>query len=144
MDVEVNYLAILLAAASSMVVGSVWYAQGVFGKTWAKLAKVDTSKKVKASDMTVLLGLTFLASLVTAYILAHVAFLSNNFFQNDFMQDTLTTAFWLWLGFTAARILTHDLFEGRRKKLTLLTFGNEFITVMVMALIIGAMGHPGV
>jgi hypothetical protein len=76
--------------------------------------------------------------------LAHVAFLSNNFFQNEFMQDTLTTAFWLWLGFTAARILTHDLFEGRRKKLTLLTFGNEFVTVMVMALIIGAMGHPGV
>ena len=33
MDVEVNYLAVLLAAASSMVVGSIWYAKPVFGNT---------------------------------------------------------------------------------------------------------------
>lgn len=144
MDVSVNYLAVLLAAASSMVVGSIWYAQGVFGKTWAKLAKVNMNKKVSGSEMTRLLGLTFLASLVTAYILAHVAFLSNEFFRNDFIQDALTTAFWLWLGLTAARIYTHDLFEGRPGKLTLLSAGNELTTLLVMGLIIGAMGHPGV
>ncbi len=142
MDVSVNYLAVFLAGASSMVVGSIWYANGVFGKTWSKLAKVDMNKKVKAGDMAWLMGTTFVASLVTAYILAHVAFLSNQFFKNEFLQDALMTGFWLWLGFTAARIYTHDLFEGRRKKLTMLTFGNEFVTIMVMALIIGLMGYP--
>lgn len=141
MDVSVNYLAIFLAAASSMVVGSIWYAQGVFGKTWAKLAKVDMSKDVKGSDMTVLLGLTFLASLVTAYVLAHVAFLSNQFFKNDFIQDALMTAFFLWLGLTAARMYTYDLFEGRPSKLTLLSVGNELTTLLVMALVIGGMGY---
>jgi hypothetical protein len=144
MDVSVNYLAVFLAAASSMVVGSIWYANGVFGKTWAKLAKVDMGKKVSGSQMAVLLGLTFVASLVTAYVLAHVAFLSNEHFQNAFIQDTLSTAFWLWLGLTAARIFTHDLFEGRPSKLTLLSVGNELATLLVMALIIGGMGHPGV
>ena len=142
MDVSINYLAVFLAAVSSMVVGSIWYSQSVFGKTWAKLAKVDISGRAKMSEMTVLLGMTFVASLVTAYILAHVAFLSNNFFQNDFLQDTLSTAFWLWLGFTAARVFTHDIFEGRRKKLTLLTLGNELVTIVVMALVIGSMGLP--
>lgn len=142
MDVSVNYLAVFLAGASSMVVGSIWYANGVFGKTWSKLAKVDMSKNSKGSDVAVMLTLTFVASLVTAFVLAHVAFLSNQFFKNEFLQDTLSTAFWLWLGLTAARIYTHDLFEGRRKKLTLLTFGNEFVTIMVMAVIIGLMGYP--
>lgn len=140
MEVEVNALAVFLAAASSMVVGSIWYAQGVFGRTWAKLAKVDMSKKVSATQMTYLMGTVFVASLITAYVLAHVTYLSNQFFGNSFLQDAVSTGFWLWLAFTAARIYTHDAFEGRRKKLTLLNFGNEFVTIMVMALIIGAMG----
>ena len=137
MDVQVNYLAVLLAAASSRVVGSVWYSKGVFGDLWAKLAKVDMSRKPKTSEMTWLLGSTFVASLVTAYILAHVTFLSHNFFNNSFLQDALSTGFWLWLGFTAARIYVHDAFEGRRKKLTLLNFAHELVTIEVMALIIG-------
>ncbi len=140
MEAEINYLAVLLAGVGSMVVGSIWYAKGVFGDTWAKLAKVDMSKQVNSSEMVKLMGLTFLASLVTAYVLAHVSYLSNQFFRNDFLQDALTTGFWVWLGFTAMRFWTHDMFEGRRKKLTLLNAGNEFATVMVMALVIGLIG----
>lgn len=138
--VEINYMAVFLAAASSMIVGSIWYSMGVFGKTWAKLARVDMNKKTSGGEMTRLLGLTFIASLVTAYVLAHVAFLSHDYFQNSFMQDAVSTGFWVWLGFTFARMLTHDLFEGRRKKLTLLNAGNEFVTIMVMALVIGLVG----
>lgn len=140
MEVQVNYLAVFLAAASSMVVGSIWYAQSVFGKQWAKLAKVDMSKEVKPGQMGFLLGSTFVASLVTAYVLAHVAYLSSQFFSKDLMESALTTAFWLWLGFTAARLYVHDAFEGRRKKLTGLNALHELVTFMVMAAIIGAIG----
>jgi len=144
MDVQVNYLAVFLAATSSMVVGSIWYSKSAFYERWARLAKVKPIPGFKGSDMAVLLGMTFVASLVTAYILAHVSFLSNDFFRNNFLQDALTTAFWLWLGLTAARVFTHDLFENRPRQLTLLTVSNELVTLLVMALIIGAMGHPGV
>jgi uncharacterized protein DUF1761 len=143
MNVDVNYLAVFLAAASTMVVGSIWYARGVFGNVWAKLAKVNMDRKVKPAEMVYMMGGTFLVSLVTAYVLAHVAFLSNNYFQNSFLQDTLTTAFWVWLGFTAARFFTHDAFEGRRKKLTLLNVVHELITFMVMGLVIGLLGING-
>lgn len=140
MQIEINYLAVLLAGLSSMVVGSIWYARGVFGDTWAKLAKVDLNKQADSGKMATIMGLTFLASLVTAYVLAHISYLSNQFFGNDFLQDSLTTGFWVWLGFTALRFWTHDMFEGRRKKLTLLNAGNEFATIMVMALVIGLVG----
>lgn len=140
MDVEVNYLAVFLAGVSSMVVGSIWYAQGVFGATWAKLAKVKIDKNMGGDQMFKLLGLTFLASLVTAYVLAHVSYLSNQFFQNDFLQDALTTAFWMWLGFTALRFWTHDMFEGRPGKLTILNVCNELTTLIVMALVVGLFG----
>ncbi len=123
---------------SSMVVGSIWYARGVFGNTWIKLAKIDLKKP--GYPMWVPLVATAVVSLITAYILAHVAFLSNKFFGNSFLQDSLTTAFWLWLGFTAARFITHDAFEGRPWKLTLLTISHEFVTILIMAAIIGLMG----
>jgi hypothetical protein len=137
MDVQVNYLAVFLAMASSMVVGSVWYARPVFGNLWIKLAKVDMSKT--GSAVKPILA-TAVVSLITAYVLAHVAFLSNQYFGNSFLQDSLSTAFWLWLGFTAARFITHDAFEGRPVKLTALNLGNEFVTIMVMGLIIGLFG----
>jgi Flp pilus assembly protein protease CpaA len=137
MSVDINYLAVLLAAASSMVVGSIWYARGVFGATWAKLAKVNMDRTPKTGELVWLLGSTFVASLVTAYVLAHVTFLAHDFFDNSFLSDALQTGFWLWLGFTAARIYVHDAFEGRRKKLTLLNFAHELVTIELMALIIG-------
>ena len=138
MDVEVNAYGVLLAALSSMVVGSIWYAKPAFGKAWIKLAKVDEKKAAKGASKAI--TITFLLSIVTAYVLAHVAYLSNQYFENTFMQDTLTTAFWMWLGFVAARIATHDIFEMRRKKLTAITLGNEFVTIMVMGLMIGFAG----
>lgn len=137
-NVEVNYLAVVLATLSTMVVGSVWYTKAVFGKLWIKLAKIDEKAMNKAGVYPILI--TLVVSFITAYVLAHVAYLSNQFFNNSFLQDSLTTAFWVWLGFTAARIITHDAFEVRRKKLTLITIGHELVTFLVMGLIIGLMG----
>lgn len=139
MDVQINNVAVVLAMLSSMVVGSVWYAQSVFGKKWARLAKVDMSKGDR-SDVWKPIVTTMVVSLITAYVLAHVTYLSNQFFGNSYLQDALTTAFWLWLGLTAARFVTHDAFEGRPMQLTVLTLGNELATIMLMGLVIGLMG----
>lgn len=140
MEVDVNYVAVFLAAISSMAVGATWYSLGVFGSLWIKLANVKINKTMTAADNVRIYGLTFLASLIMAYVLAHVTFLSNDFFGGSFLSSALSTAFWLWLGFTAVRFMTHDLFEGRPAKLTLLTVGSELATVLLMALIIGLMG----
>ena len=138
MEVQVNYMAVILAMLSSMVVGSIWYAQAAFGKTWAKLAKVDMSKAGENAFKPI--AITAVVSLVTAYVLAHVSYLSNYYFQNSFMQDSLATAFWMWLGFTAARFITHDAFEGRPAKLTAINVTHELVTFLLMGLVIGLMG----
>jgi flagellar biosynthesis protein FlhB len=119
MSVDVNMWAVLLAAVSSMVVGSLWYLPATFGNTWQRLAKVkmvDRSKMTPGS-MVWVYGSVFVASLVTAYVLALVTGLYNNFFNDSFMSD--------------------DTFEMRRKKLTLLNAAHELVTILVMALIIG-------
>lgn len=138
MEVQINIWAVLLAMVSSMVVGSIWYSQSVFGKLWIKLAKIDMKKD--GGSVFKPIAITIVVSFITAYVLAHVTYLSHRFFHDSFLQDALSTAFWVWLGFTAARIITHDAFEGRPVKLTLLTISHEFVTLMIMGLIIGLMG----
>ncbi|CAN5381519.1 DUF1761 domain-containing protein [soil metagenome] len=137
MSVEINWLAVALAALSSMVVGSIWYAEGVFGKSWMQMTKSKMGKGSTPSQMAWIYGSVFVASLVTAYILAHVTFLSHSFFGNSYLTDALYTGFWLWLGFTATRFYVHDTFEERRKKLTVMNTAHELVTIMVMALTIG-------
>ena len=135
MNVEVNYLAVVLAMVSSMVVGAVWYAKPVFGKDWAKMVGLTDKKMQEGAAQA--MGITVVVSLVTAYVLAHVSFLSNQYFGNSFLQDSLTTAFWLWLGLTAARFITHDAFERRPAKLTLMNVAHELVTLLVMGGVIG-------
>ncbi|HEX6258413.1 MAG TPA: DUF1761 domain-containing protein [Candidatus Saccharimonadales bacterium] len=136
MEVAVNWWAIVLAALSSMAVGSIWYAKSTFGKEWMRLIG-KTEKQLNQTMWPIVI--TLLVSFVTAFVLAHVTYLSNKFFGNSFLQDALSTAFWLWLGLVAARFLTHDLFENRPLKLTVMNIGHELITLLVMALIIGLM-----
>jgi hypothetical protein len=138
MEVAINWLGVVLAMLSTMVIGSIWYARGVFGNRWAKLAKVNLGGN--RNDVWKPILITAVVSLITAYVLAHVTYLSYVFFGNSFLMSALTTAFWMWLGFTAARFITHDAFEGRPMQLTALNIGNELVTLMVMGLVIGLVG----
>jgi len=141
MSVDINYWAVLLAAMSSMVVGSLWYMPAAFGKSWMKLTGVKPDRKnMKPGKMAWMYGSVFVASLVTAYVLANITFLTQRFYGYSFLGAALATALWLWLGFTALRLYIHDTFEERSWKLTVLNGAHELLTVLIMALIIGAMG----
>jgi hypothetical protein len=131
----------LLAAVSTMVVGSLWYGKVGFGNVWMKLSGSKPDPDFNSKKATILYGGAFLLSLITAYILAHFAYLAHDFYGNGWVQDSVTTAILAWLGFTAARIAMHDQFEQRRKKLTVLNATHELVTLVVMGLIIGLL-HP--
>ncbi|PRY70004.1 uncharacterized protein DUF1761 [Glaciihabitans tibetensis] len=132
---EINYWAVLLATASSMVVGSIWYTPRVFGNYWMKAANVTPSGN--SSDAVRPIVITLFVSFVTAWVLAGAAFIADDFYGGAFLADTLVTAIVLWAGFTAARFATHDAFDGRPAGLTVLNIAHEFVTIVIMALIIG-------
>lgn len=140
MQVVINNWAIFAAALSSMLVGSLWYMPAVLGRPWVALTGRHLEERPGGYEMGVMYGGAFVASLITAYVIAYAAFLLNYFSHGTFLVDALSIAFWLWLGLTATRIYIHDTFEGRPGKLTLLTVSHELITVLIMGLIIGLMG----
>ncbi len=139
MDVQVNLWAVLAATVSSMVVGSIWYMPNVFGSSWEKLSKIKL--KDMAANPAKAYSLTLVASFLTAFVLAHMAYLSDMFYDGTFFKNAVTTAFWVWLGFTGTRMLVHDLFENRPTKLTVINAAHELVTLLVMGAIIGWL-HP--
>ncbi|HWS49558.1 MAG TPA: DUF1761 domain-containing protein [Microbacterium sp.] len=132
---EINYWAVLLATASSMLVGSIWYAPKVFGTRWSKLANVDMDKP--ASSATMAIVTTVIVSFITAWVLAGATAIAWHFYGGSFFWGAVITAVTLWAGFTAARFITHDAFEGRPTALTTMNIAHELVTLLVMAILIG-------
>lgn len=138
---EINYWAVLLATVSSMIVGSIWYARKVFGNRWAKLANVDIDRP--GSSAVIPIVVTIIVSFLTAWVLAGAIAIAWHFYGGGYLLAALGTALILWVGFIAARFITHDAFEGRPASLTILNIAHELATVLVMALIIGAWPPTG-
>jgi hypothetical protein len=135
---EINIWGVLLATLSSMVIGSVWYTPKVFGNYWMRVAKVTPGGEARDAVKPILI--TLVVSFISAWVLAGSAAISQNFYGGNFLANTLITALILWAGFTAARFITHDAFEGRPAGLTILNCAHELVTLLVMALIIGLFG----
>lgn len=62
---QINFLAVLAAAVSALVVGFVWYNPKVFGNAWMKAADM-TEEKMKGANM----GKIFTMALIFAALLA--------------------------------------------------------------------------
>ena len=134
---HINFLAVLLAAISSMVVGTIWYLPSVFGDRWQAKTNVDPNKpKNKALVYT----LAFLSAAVTAVVLAGATSVAAGELGGSFLVVALATASVLWLGFTAATGAVHALFEGRSPVIFAINSGHTLVTVLVMAVIIGLLG----
>jgi hypothetical protein len=65
---HVNYLAVVVSAISSFLLGGLWYSPKLFGPTW-QLAAGDTRKKGEGHPAKIF-GVSFLFALVAAYAYA--------------------------------------------------------------------------
>lgn len=141
--VPINYLAVLAAAIVSMAIGFFWYSQMAFGKAWMKEKGMDKMSQVemkkKQKEMGPWYGLTFVTALVTAYVLAHIMFLSHNFFQYSEVQTGLSSAFWLWLGFIMPVQLSGQIFGDKNWKLLGIDTGYQLVSILAMGVVIGLM-----
>ena len=103
LNFEVNYIAVVVAAIASFVIGFLWYGP-IFGKVWMKLnsmGKADV-EKAKKKGMAFPMPLNLVGTLVTAFVVA-VLILSLDF--AGYVGGAVGLAFWVWLGFFATTTL---------------------------------------
>ncbi|QKJ29850.1 DUF1761 domain-containing protein [Mucilaginibacter mali] len=125
----INWLAVIVAALSSFMVGGIWYSPKVFGNTWMKdtgLSQDEIRKGNKARAF----GMTAFFSLIMSANLA--AFLA---------APTTTTgaqAGFLAGVWTFSAIAIHSLFELRSWRLIFINGGYSVVSLVLMGAILGA------
>lgn len=135
MNVEVNYLTVVLAGVVSMVVGFLWYSPMLLGKPWMEaMGMSEETLKKGQKEMGKYYGLSFVVALITAYVLSHVMGLSTNFFHYSKLTTGLTTAFWMWLGFIMPVQLTSEIFGGKRWKLFGINTAYQLVSMLAMGI----------
>jgi hypothetical protein len=137
MNVDINYFSLVLAGVASMIVGFIWYSPMLFGNSWMKLSgyTADSLKKAQ-KEMGKWYGISFVLSLISAYVLSHIMILSENFFGYSQLSTGLTTAFWMWLGFVMPVQLTDQIFGSKKWKLFIINTGYQLTALLLMAVIV--------
>jgi hypothetical protein len=129
-EVSINYLAVLVAGVSAMVIGGIWYAKPVFGRKWQQMLKLDEAKMKQGAPMA--LGGMFVLALVTAYVLAHIV----DYAQSTDWMGGLQAGAWVWLGFVVSSVAGNNLFERRPWGPVWIFLGNQLVTLLTMGVIL--------
>lgn len=137
MMVQVNYLAVLIAATASMGIGFLWYSPIILGKQWMK-EKGFTSESLKKAqkEMSALYGLSFVLALVTAFVLSHVMTMAQNFFNYSELMTGASSAFWMWLGFIMPVQATATIFGNKNWKLFGIDTGYQLVSILAMGIVL--------
>ena len=127
---RVNYVAVLVAALSSFLIGGLWYSPILFARAWMREAGLDEAR-LRAKVATVFAG-AFVLALVIALNLAL------------FLGEHATIAWGAGagalagIGWAATSLATVFLFERRSLMLIVIDGGYLAVSYTVMGAIIGA------
>jgi hypothetical protein len=132
----IRLVPVFVAAIATMVVGFIWYSPMLFAKPWTILMGYDPNDKAKMDEMRKaagkMYGLSFVASLVSAFVLAKIIDVTS---VNTALYG-MKVAFAVWLGFVTTVQLTGALFGRQPTKLYLINTGYQLVCYLVMGAIL--------
>lgn len=135
---HLNFLAVLVAAFSTMLVGFLWYSRVLFAKPWMKEMGYDPSDKGKAQEMRKSAGPAYAGSLVASLVSAFVLALFLHWTRGQGAQAGAMAGFHVWLGFVATVQFTGALFAKQSMKLFAINTGYQLACYVLMGAILGA------
>jgi hypothetical protein len=126
-----NWLAIAVAAAANVIVGSIYYAPPVMGNTWLKLLGKRREQLGQAGPSY---GLVIVSAVITSAVLAYFINQANL----HTLGGGLLAGLLAWVGFIATSTAVGYVFEKRPFALFAVNTGAQLITLVVMGAILGA------
>lgn len=133
---SLNWLAILVAAISTMVVGFLWYSPILFAKPWMREMGYDPNDKAKTQEMQKSAGPAYAGSFVASLLSAFTLALILHGMRAENLHFGLTLSFHVWLGFVATVQLTGALFMKQSMKLFAINTGYQLVCYLVMGAIL--------
>ncbi len=134
MDITINYLAVLVAAITSMIVGYLWYGP-LFGRQWRHLMGM-TKEAMSQKSMTQTYTIMFISVLVMAGVLAHNLVFGSAFLNLSGVTAGIQVGFWNWLGFVVPVSLGTVLWDKKPWKLWFIDAGYYLVVMVKMGIIL--------
>lgn len=132
---QINWLAVLLAFVSSMVIGFVWYMPAVLGRRWMQaIGKTEDDLKNIDGGAGIWVPM-MLAAAVTSILLA---ILLSALDISTFWAGAVF-ALIIAVVFRAGGHVIHNGFAGRPSTVTVIDSGHDILAMTVAGAIIGAM-----
>jgi hypothetical protein len=126
---QLNYLAVLVSALSTFLIGGLWYSPAAFGKAWMR-ENGFTEESLKGGNMLKIFGVSFLLAIISAVNLA--------MFMGPENKPAMG-ALWGFLagaGWVATFVGTHYLFERKSFTLFLINAGYSIVALTLMGVIL--------
>lgn len=135
LGVEINWLSVLVVAVINFIIGFLWYGP-LFGKQWMKAMKFTSAdiKKGKEKGMAGPMVISFITSLITAFILAVFVGLAGA----SSIVDGAFVGILVWLGFFLTTAIGSMLWEGKSSSLFFLNTTYDIVRFIIMAAILAA------
>lgn len=134
---EVNFLAVGLAALAAFFLGFLWYTV-IFAKSWQELIGMGSKGSGKGStNETPNLGRLLVGSLILEIIMAYM--LASFIGTDATMMTGLHYGLVVGLGWVGLAFGVNYMYEGKPLKLWLINAGYNAVVFSVMGAIIGAM-----
>jgi hypothetical protein len=129
---EVNWLAVIIAAVGSFIIGFLWFGP-IFGKKWMELMKFTPEhiEEGKKKGMMMSMIVSLISSVVTAFVyfsLASALLLSG-------YGELLMLSVLFWIAFVLPPILNGSLWEGKSWSLFWMTSIQILVSLVFMALV---------
>jgi hypothetical protein len=135
---HLNWLAVLVAAISTMVVGFVWYSPLLFAKPWMREMGYDPDDKTKVQEMQKSAGPAYFGSLIAGFLSAFTLALFFHWLRVQDLHLGLMAGFHIWLGFVATVQFTGALFSKQSMKLFAINTGYQLVCYLSMSAILAA------
>ena len=135
MDIQINWLATFVALVASMILAKLWFSPRAFGPIWRELTRITPADSKKAGKGPI--TLTLFANAITVWALAAVVYMSALFMGAFSVWNAIIVGFIAWLAFSATTLVTHNAFEQKPRKLTLINNGYQLVLFVMTAAIIG-------
>ena len=132
---NVDYWAVLVAAIVPFVVGFLWYAPNMFGKTWQKEANISDKQMNDMDAMPVIMGGSLVVNLFTSFFMGLLMEGTEGFI------DGLLFGAVLGLAFSAAALAQTYLYERRSMLLFALNAGNMVVSLAAMGVVHGLINN---
>ena len=130
MDVSINIWAVLVSGVLHWIVGALWYSPVLFGKSWAKLMKLDMSSDEEGPSV-----LLYLGGLIVGIVMAAGLALLLSLTGTTAIPAAIAIALVAWLAFTAAPAFANAIFGG---SVPLWAINNAYplVTAVLMSVIL--------